>query len=87
MHDVVYNKPYDIVPADWVEAFLQKDTTPQKTTRFWCSALVGDIYTKCNVLKEDTDWSIMTPNDLSLDGEKLSFCKGVSLSNVETRLF
>ena len=44
VHDVVYNKPYDINPIDWVEAFLQVDFNPQKTDRFWCSALVGCIY-------------------------------------------
>ena len=87
VHEVVYKKPYDICPVDWVEAFLQKDLNPQKTERFWCSALVGYIYTKCGVLKSDTDWSILRPTDLSLDGEKLSFNDGVSLSNIETRLF
>jgi len=25
VHTVVYKKPYDIVPLDWVEGFLQKD--------------------------------------------------------------
>ena len=87
VHEVVYKKPYDICPVDWVEAFLQKDLDPQKIERFWCSALVGYIYTKCGVLKNDTDWSILRPTDLSLDGEKLSFNDGVSLSNIETRLF
>ena len=87
VHEVVYKKPYDICPVDWVEGFLQKDLNPQKTERFWCSALVGYIYTKCGVLKSDTDWSILRPTDLSLDGEKLSFNDGVSLSNIETRLF
>ena len=87
VHKVVYDKPYDILPGDWVEAFAQKDPNPQKTNRFWCSALVGYIYTKCGVLDSNTDWSIMTPNNLSLDGEKLKFNQGVSLSNTETRLF
>jgi len=87
IHEVVYKKPYDICPADWLEAFLQQDRDPQKTDRFWCSALVGYIYTKCGVLAADTDWSIMRPIDLSLDGENLKFTKGVSLSNVETRIF
>ena len=87
IHNVVYDKPYDILPGDWVEAFEQKDINPQKTNRFWCSALVGYIYTKCGVLDSNTDWSIMTPNNLSLDGEKLKFNQGVSLSNTETRLF
>ena len=86
IHEVVYKKPYDICVEDWLEAFLQKDHDPQKTNRFWCSALVGYIYTKCGVLRADTDWSIMTPNDLSLDGENLNFNPGVKLSNTEKRI-
>jgi len=87
VHSVVYNKPYDIVPTDWIEAFLKKDPDPQKTSRFWCSALCGYIYTQCGLLNSNTDWSILTPNDLSLDGENLTFCENVSLSETETRLF
>ena len=79
VHDIVYKKPYDIVPLDWVEGFLQKDLNPQKTSRFWCSALVGYIYTKCGILKSDSDWSIMRPCDFSLNNEKLNFCEGCSL--------
>ena len=86
IHDVVYNKPYDICPADWVEAFIKKDPNPQKTSRFWCSALVGYIYTKCGILNSDTDWSIMTPNDLSLSGENLNFRYNCELSNTEVKL-
>ena len=39
IHTVVYNKPYDLVPTDWVEAFLKYDHSPQKTDRFWCCLL------------------------------------------------
>ena len=87
IHDVVYKKPYDICPFDWVEALFQKDFSPQKTDTFWCSALVGYIYTKAGVLKESTDWSILRPCDLSLDGENINFNKDVSLSNTETKIF
>ena len=86
VHEVVYKKPYDICPVDWVEGFLQKDLNPQKTSRFWCSALVGYIYTKCGILKPDTDWSIMTPNDFSLDGEKLRYDNNCKLSSAEIKL-
>ena len=61
IHDTVYNKPYDIVPKDWVEALFQVDDKPQKIDRFWCSALIGYIYTKCGILQSNTDWSIMRP--------------------------
>lgn len=73
IHNIVYDKPYDIVPKDWVEAFFHKDDAPQKTSRFWCAALVGYIYTKVGILQPSTDWSILTPNDFSLSGENLQF--------------
>ena len=86
VHEVVYNKPYDLVPKDWLEALVRKDIEPQKTDRFWCSALVGYIYTKCGILDEDTDWSILRPSDFSLAGEKLTFINGNKLENFEIRL-
>ena len=86
IHDVVYDKPYDVCPIDWVEAFLKKDPNPQKTSRFWCSALVGYIYTKCGVLDPNTDWSILAPNDLSLSGETVKFTENCKLSNTEVKL-
>ncbi len=86
IHDVVYNKPYDIFPKDWVEALLRKDSVPQKTDRFWCSALVGYIYTKCGILNENTDWSILRPSDFSLSGENLNYNEGYYLENKETRI-
>ena len=86
VHEIVYNKPYDIIPTDWIGALFRKDTKPQKTDRFWCSALVGYIYTKCGILNEDTDWSILRPSDFSLDGENLKFNDGYYLENTETLL-
>jgi len=71
IHQVVYEKPYDIYPIDWIEAIFKKDIEPQKTSRFWCSALVGYIYTKCGILNSNTDWSILRPSDFSLDSENL----------------
>lgn len=72
VHDVVYNKPYDIVPKDWIDAIQRNDSEPQKTDRFWCSALVGYIYTKCNVLSSNTDWSILRPSDFSTENQTTS---------------
>lgn len=73
IHNTVYDKPYDIVAKDWINAFFKRDSEPQKTSRFWCAALVGYIYTKVGILDKDTDWSILTPNDFSLSGENLNF--------------
>ena len=83
INNVVHNKPYDIIPKDWLNAFLRKDNNPQKIDRFWCSALVGYIYTKVGILHESTDWSILRPSDFSLISENLSFNNGCSLSNDE----
>ena len=87
IHDVVYNKPYDIVPLDWVEALFQKDIHPQKTSRFWCSALVAYIYTTCGILNKETDWSIARPSDFSLTGEgTLKYINNCYLENVITKI-
>ena len=37
------------------------------------SALVGYIYTKCGILKSDTDLSILRPSDFSIMSEHLKF--------------
>jgi len=86
IHNTVYNKPYDVIPKDWILAFFRKDNEPQKTDRFWCSALVGYIYTKIGILKSNTDWSILRPSDFSLDGELLNFNSNYALDNVEERI-
>lgn len=86
IHKVVYDRPYDIIPSDWIGALLKKDSHPQKTDRFWCSALVGYIYTQVGILAADTDWSILTPNDFSLAGESLNILDGFSLSKTEERI-
>ena len=87
IHDVVYDKPYDIVPTDWIQAFFQHDSRPQKIDRFWCSALVGYIYTQLGILKDDTDWSILRPVDFSLSGESVKFNSNCSLENFEKILY
>lgn len=86
IHNIVYDKPYDIVPLDWLEALSKVDPNPQKTDRFWCSALVGYIYTKCRLLEVKTDWSILAPADFSLMSKKLNFISRASLANIEEKL-
>ena len=86
IHNVVYDKPYDIVPTDWIGALFKKDSEPQKTSRFWCSALVGYIYTQAGILPPDTDWSILTPADFSLDGQTVIPCSCFKLDDVQTKI-
>tara|TARA_B100001123_G_C15317408_1_gene1026654 strand:- start:858 stop:1469 length:612 start_codon:yes stop_codon:yes gene_type:complete len=80
IHKVVYDKIYDINPIDWINAIERKDNEPQKTDRFWCSALVGYIYTKCGLLNKDTDWSILRPSDFSQKyNNQLEFLDNITL--------
>ena len=85
-HDVAYDKPYDVYPKDWIEALIQKDSQPQKTDRFWCSAFVGFVLTKIGILQSNTDWSIMRPCDFALDGEDLKYASDTKLEPVEYKL-
>lgn len=67
IHRIVYDKPYDINLKDWIKAMKRKDSNPQKINSFWCSALVGYIYTRCGLLNRETDWSILRPSDFSIE--------------------
>jgi cell wall-associated NlpC family hydrolase len=80
IHKVVYDKPYDIIPTDWIGAITRKDSSPQKTSRFWCSALVAYIYTQLGILPNDTDWSITRPCDFSSSKTYLTYLNGFLLS-------
>ena len=86
IHNKVYDKPYDIVPTDWIGAFLKYDIEPQKTNRFWCSALVGYIYTRVGILNKNTDWSILTPNNFSLSGENLNYTNIAKLDKSQKKI-
>ena len=81
IHEVVYNKPYDLNFIDWYDAWERKDSEPQKTNRFWCSALVGYIYTKLGILPPTTDWSKMWPSDFSQENYRLTMINEYSLGN------
>ena len=84
IHDVVYSKPYDIILKDWIEELTGHDSKPQKTDRFWCSALIGYIYTKLGILSPDTDWSFLRASDFSEQYEKnLHFINDCSLVGEE----
>ena len=87
IHNTVYDKPYDIVPKDWIEALFRKDDKPQKTDRFWCSALVGYIYTQVGILEKSTDWSVMRPSDFSVELEKLNYTGKCFFEKKEIILF
>ena len=81
IHEKVHNKPYDINIFDWLEAYTKHDLQPKKTDRFWCSALIGYIYTKLNIISSNTDWSILRPSDFSETKENIIFLNDSLLEN------
>ena len=48
--------------------------------------VIGYIYTKCGILKDDTDWIILRPSDFALSSEQLNFINGSYLANVEIKI-
>jgi hypothetical protein len=83
IHQVVYDKPYDLVITDWIEAYCKKDPNPQKTNRFVCSAFIGYIYTQLTLLPQDTDWSILYPSYFSSENTQLRLRYDSDLSHEE----
>jgi hypothetical protein len=81
IHEVVYDKMYDINPLDWVGALFRKDYKPKKTDRFWCSALMGIIYNKLEIISDTIDWSILRPSDFSIEDKNkhLEFNEGFKM--------
>ena len=88
IHKIVYNKRYDVNIIDWIEGIEHKDREPQKTNRFWCSALVGYIYTKCGLLDPETDWSILRPSDFTTtySNDSLQFINNATLDDTEEQI-
>ena len=86
IHQTVYDKPYDLVITDWIEAFCKKYPNPQKTSRFFCSALIGYIYTKLNLLDNNTDWSIISPSFFSSENKTFSMHHKANLTK-ETQIW
>jgi hypothetical protein len=76
-HSVVHNRPYDVIPSDWIKAALHINKgNVQKKKTFWCSALVAYIYTYLGFLPENTPWTLVSPKMLgteSPDKHQVSF--------------
>ena len=76
-HNVVHNRPYDVIPTDWLKAafHINKGATQKKKT-FWCSALVAYIYVCWGFLDNNTPWTLVSPKMLgteSPDNDELKF--------------
>lgn len=63
IHKIVYEKPYDFNPIDWLAAYLRKDFIKANYSRYFCSALLGCIYTEAGLLDKDTNWTLLRPSD------------------------
>jgi len=65
LHQLTSDARYDNNPNDWLAALHH--TGKRHSDSFFCSAFVGYILTQCGVLAEDTNWSDISPRDLSSD--------------------
>ena len=69
VHEIVHNKPYDLLPQDWIEAALGIGHI-KRTNTFWCSALISYIYIKLGLLDKFMDWTLVTPNEFGTENNK-----------------
>ena len=71
LHKEIHNKPYDMVPWDWLCAKynmicpLPSDPAYKTTKRFWCSALVSYLYCQLGIMEKDINWSLVAPREFS----------------------
>jgi len=72
IYNDTYGKSYDDMPKDWIEAML-KIGPKRRTDMFWCSAFVSYILTKVGIVSSYTDWSMMSPQDLSFKSSSISW--------------
>jgi len=72
IHDKVYGCHYDNMIGHWLAAFLHI-LIPRTDKRFWCSAFVSYTLTELGILDSDTDWTIISPADLSSKDMKLKW--------------
>ena len=87
IHKKVYDKPYDLDPFDWIQEVIGKDKHPKKTDRFWCSALIGYIYSKLGIIDPKTDWSFLRASDFSIKyNGKIKFINGCRLYDEQIRI-
>lgn len=69
----VVHKKYDTSPNDWIKILVNGIEEYQKTSQFFCSALVAYCFIKLGVLDADLPWSIISPDLFSSTSTKLNF--------------
>lgn len=67
-HSVVHNRPYDLDPVDWIKAkFKIHSGNDQRKDTFFCSAMVAFFYTQLGLLDSNTEWTIMSCENLGTE--------------------
>lgn len=63
---VTLGKKYDDSPFDWIKVICDIDIgNDQKTSKFWCSALVAYSYILLGLLNPKIPWTLIKPSDFS----------------------
>ena len=88
-HKIIHDKPYDLNVIDWAEALVD-DKIPifkkQTTKRFWCSALISFVYIKLGYLPENTQWSMISPENWNNKSNVLKF-QNCNMDDVKKVIF
>ena len=83
IHKIVYSKPYDFDPIDWLAAYLRTPINgDRKTSRYFCSAFVACIYTEAEIIDKGTDWSLVRPSDFDEADKHLKWDEGCYLEGL-----
>lgn len=69
LHNDVYGKHYDLTFGHWLAGFL-KVLIPRSTKTFFCSAFVSYTLVQAGILDEWTDWTVVSPGQLSHINDK-----------------
>lgn len=67
IHNKVYGCHYDNAIGHWLAAMVHI-LIPRTDKTFWCSAFVSYTLTELGILDKDTDWTIVSPANLSENG-------------------
>jgi len=68
IHDDVYGKHYDLTIGHWL-AGLWHIIIPRTNKEFFCSSFVSYILTQAHILNKNTDWTIVSPGELSSEND------------------
>lgn len=83
IHKIVYEKPYDFNPLDWLAAYIRYPLNGSpKTDRYFCSALIACIYTQAGILNKNTNWSLSRPSDFSEQDTHLNWSENCRLEGL-----